>query len=91
MSAADRTLWAGVQERLRGQMTAANYQTWLADTRPLCRQGNTLVVGAPSGFVCEWLQTRFRALVRRALLELAAELADVRFAVAPSEAPPNAP
>jgi hypothetical protein len=81
-SAGDLALWSAVLARLAQQMTPANYQTWLADTRPLGRRGGTLVVGAPSAFVREWLQTRFRALVRRALLEAAPDLRDVTFTVA---------
>ena len=87
----DLALWAAVLARLAAQMTTANYQTWLADTRPLGRRGTTLVVGTPSGFVREWLQTRFRALVRRALQEVAPELGDVVFAVAPDAAAGTAP
>jgi hypothetical protein len=79
-SEADAAIWGTVLARLEQQMTAANYQTWLADTRPLGRRGATLVVGAPSGFVRDWLQTRFRALVRRALQEAAPSLSDVTFA-----------
>jgi hypothetical protein len=84
-SEADAATWAAVLARLEQQMTAANYQTWLADTRPLGRHGATLVVGAPSGFVRDWLQTRFRALVRRALQEIAPSLTDVTFALPPQD------
>jgi hypothetical protein len=87
--AADLALWTAVLARLAQQMTPANYQTWLADTHPLGRRGSTLVVAAPSAFVREWLQTRFRALVRRALLEIAPDLQDVTFTLAagPADAP----
>ena len=71
-------------------MTAANYQTWLADTYPLGRRGKTLVVGAPSGFVRDWLETRFRTLVRRVLREVGADVDDVSFAIAPSNGLPGA-
>jgi hypothetical protein len=80
-------IWAAVLARLAQQMTAANYETWLADTRPLGRRGTTLIVGAPNRFVREWLQTRCRALVRRALQEVAPALTDVTFAVAAPPAP----
>ena len=81
----DVALWTTVLGRLQQQMTAANYRTWLADTRPLGRRGATLVVGAPSSFVREWLQTRFRLLVRRALQDLDAQLTDVVFEVVSRE------
>jgi hypothetical protein len=80
----DGNLWSIALGRLEQQMTLANYQTWLADTYPLGRRGKTLVVGAPSGFVRDWLETRFRTLVRRVLREVGADVDDVSFAVAPS-------
>lgn len=80
----DAAIWAAVLARLAQQMTAANYETWLADTRPLGRRGTTLIVGAPNRFVREWLQTRCRALVRRALQEVAPALTDVTFVASPS-------
>jgi hypothetical protein len=82
-SESDAAIWSAVLARLEQQMTAANYQTWLADTWPLGRRGATLIVGAPSGFVRDWLQTRFRALVRRAVQEAAPAITDVSFAVVP--------
>jgi DnaA N-terminal domain len=86
--APDGALWTTVLARLQQQMTAANYRTWLADTRPLGRRGATLVVGAPSSFVREWLQTRFRLLVRRALQDAAPDLDDVVFEVLAPPPPP---
>ncbi len=85
--APDAAVWTTVLARLQQQMTAANYQTWLAETRPLGRRGSTLVVGAPSGFVREWLQTRFRLLVRRVLQDAAPHLDDVTFEVAGAPRP----
>ncbi len=75
-------LWAAVLAQLRQQMTPANFETWLAETRPLGRRGPVLVVAAPSGFVRDWLQQRLRPLVLRALRDAAPELADVVFTVA---------
>jgi hypothetical protein len=75
-------LWAAVLAQLRQQMTPANFETWLAETRPLGRRGPVLVVAAPSGFVRDWLQQRLRPLVLRALRDQAPELADVVFTVA---------
>ena len=89
--APDGALWTTVLARLQQQMTAANYRTWPADTRPLGRRGATLIVGAPSSFVREWLQTRFRLLVRRALQDAAPDLEDVAFEVAAPPAPPSPP
>jgi hypothetical protein len=78
----DAAVWAAVLARLAGQMSAANFETWLGGTRPVGRRGRTLVVAAPSGFVRDWLEARFRPLVRRALRATAPEFDDVAFILA---------
>jgi hypothetical protein len=78
----DAELWAAVLARLAAQMSAANFETWLAGTRAVGRCGRALLVAAPSGFVRDWLEARFRPLVRRALRAEAAELDDVAFVLA---------
>lgn len=77
----DRGVWENVLRKLQAQMTPANYQTWLSQTQPLGRQGATLVVGTPSAFVQEWLQSRFRLLVRKVLHDESSDLTDVIFKV----------
>jgi hypothetical protein len=78
----DGALWAAVLARLAGQMSAANFDTWLVGTRAVGRRGRALLVAAPSGFVRDWLEARFRPLVRRALRAEAADLDDVAFVLA---------
>jgi hypothetical protein len=72
-------LWGQVLASLETQMTAANYQTWLAETHPVGTDGAVLVVAAPSAYVRDWLQNRFRALVRKHLKEINSNLDDVTF------------
>lgn len=78
----DAALWARVLARLATQMSAANFDTWLAGTQPVGRRGAVLLVAAPSGFVRDWLEARFRPLVRRALRAEAPALEDVAFTLA---------
>ena len=74
-------LWQEVKEKVRGQIAKGNYETWIKDTRGLRFSDNTLVVGAPSGFVQEHierflyshlLKTTIEVLGRRVKLEFQA-------------------
>ena len=49
-------LWQKVKEKVRGQITKGNYETWIKDTRGLRFSDNTLVVGAPSNSVQEHIE-----------------------------------
>jgi hypothetical protein len=77
-------IWAQVLDSLESQMTAANYQTWLADTYPVATTGQTLIIGVKSKYVRDWLQNRFRALIRKALSDQSIGLTDVTFEFMPN-------
>jgi len=78
----DAALWASALATLRDGMTAANFNTWLQDTRPVERRGAVLVVAAPTDFQRQWLQQRLRPLILRTLRVLAPDLDDVEFLTA---------
>ena len=64
------TVWQKTLQRLQDSMTAANYQTWLADTFLVECDGSTAIVVAPSTYVVDWLQQRFTPLIRRELQQV---------------------
>jgi hypothetical protein len=54
--------------RLRGEMDRASFDTWLAPARLMGRDDHgALVFGAANKFVCEWLENRLGALMRKFL------------------------
>jgi hypothetical protein len=59
--------WGETLEQLREQMTAANFQTWLKDTQLVACDGSAATIIAPSGYVTEWLASRFRPLIEKQL------------------------
>jgi chromosomal replication initiator protein len=89
-----RTMWEAALGRLELQVTKPNYDTWLKGTVGIADEGSVFVVGAPSDFATEWLSTRLRPLVTKALACVAGRDLDVRFQVigAPGQpAPPPEP
>jgi hypothetical protein len=61
------TAWQMALERLKEAMSAPNYSTWLAETVLIaCDRSRALIV-APSGYVADWLRSRFTTLICKEL------------------------
>jgi DnaA N-terminal domain/Bacteriophage replication protein O len=81
------TSWEQTLRTLQGQMTAANFNTWLKHTVLVdCQQG-TALIAAPSTFVADWLQARMVPIVKRALVETLGQPVELHFTVAPELTP----
>ena len=74
-------LWETALGRLQLQVTRPNYDTWLKDTVGLRFEESRFVVGAPSDFATEWLNTRLRPLIGKVLTALTGQALDVAFEV----------
>jgi hypothetical protein len=62
-----KTAWEQTLAWLRQAMSGPNFQAWFTQTVLLeCKRGE-LVIGAPSQFHIEWIETRLNPLVRKAL------------------------
>ena len=74
-----KEIWEATKGALQIQVNKANYQTWLKDTIGLSYEGNQFVVGTPSAFAKEWLEKRLYSLVKKTLMSIAGQDADVQF------------
>ena len=74
-------LWSIVLGELQVQVSRANYDTWLRDTKGLALTNNTFVVGAPTTFATEWLSKRLTPLVRKTITRVREQDTDIRFTV----------
>ncbi len=63
-------VWRVVLEELRTMVTAENYNTWLADTRALAREGAMLRIGVPRAFHRDWLENKLNDRVLAVLRRL---------------------
>ncbi len=76
-----RSIWEAALGRLQLQVTKPNYDTWLKDTVGIACDDDVFVVGAPTDFAIEWLNTRLRHLVAKALANVAGMDLEVTFQV----------
>ena len=93
-------IWEGATAELRSSLPEGNFTTWFARARAVGLDGGTFVLGVPSTFVKEWIETRYLAQLNGALSQAAGyplslmvrtdeSLEDT--AEAPSSAPPPPP
>jgi len=61
------TTWQAALGQLQLLVNGANFETFLRDTQGASFDGRTFTISAPNPFIREALQTRFQALLRKAL------------------------
>ena len=64
------TAWQTTLLRLQDAMSGPNYQTWLQDSIMASCDGSQALIVAPSGFVADWLRTKFSPLIRKELQQV---------------------
>ncbi|MDA0815136.1 MAG: chromosomal replication initiator protein DnaA [Chloroflexi bacterium] len=72
-------LWQAALKVLSGQVSRANYDTWLEGTIGIRFEEDILTVGTRSEFVTEWLQKRLRPAILRTLAEIHGGTVEIRF------------
>lgn len=61
-------LWNRVREELKKSVGANNFETWFGQVEALAVEGDRLLLGAPDQYTRDWLEGRFDAFVRVALV-----------------------
>jgi chromosomal replication initiator protein len=62
--------WRAVLDELALVLTVENFNTWLASTRVLTREGDLLRVAVPCQFNKDWLETKLHCRVMNTLQRL---------------------
>ncbi len=63
-------IWRAAQDRLRQKTTNAQFETWLRGTQLVSVKNGVALLGAPTTFAKEQLETRFRPLIEMAIGEV---------------------
>lgn len=80
-----KEIWKAALGKLQIQVSKANYTTWLSNSQGLSYKDNVFVVGVASVFVAEWLSKRLYPLVRKTLVDIVGDDAEVQFVVGNGE------
>ena len=63
-------MWIKALKYLEGELSTANYRTWVEKTVGLAYDGKKFVVGAPNNFVAEYIIQNQMSLMERAISEI---------------------
>ena len=79
-------IWQAARDSLRGQVSAAAFETWLSDTHGLSYSDSELVVSAPNEVAHQWLQGSMLPIMERAVSEVLQRQTRVTIQVTSGEA-----
>jgi chromosomal replication initiator protein len=74
-------IWRGARERLRRELPAKDYETWIAPLHAAAWANRELTLEAPSAFGRDWLRRHFLPTVEAAVTEASGTPATVRLTV----------
>ena len=74
-------IWEAALGELQLQVSKANYDTWLKDSRGIAVVKGVFTVAVPSAFIAEWLKGRLHSTVCRILSCITGQNVDVAFQV----------
>ena len=81
-----KEIWETAKDILQIEVSRVNYNTWLKDTIGLIYYGNQFVVGTPSTFAAEWLESCLYSLIKKTLISITRSYdIEVQFQVHPHQ------
>lgn len=78
--------WNTVKGRLELEMNRHTFRTYVRNTSALAQDGETLVVGVPTSFACDWLNQRLSQDASRLLAAIGASAVSIDFRLLPAVA-----
>lgn len=80
-------IWQATLGELQGQLSRANFETWLRNTQLTQWDGESATIGASNTFAVDQLRNKFAAQIQQALSTIIGHPVAVQFAVVTSEHP----
>jgi hypothetical protein len=75
------SIWTQALAKLRDQISAPAFTTWLKDTKLLAIDGHTAIIGVASQFAVDWLERRLFQAILRSLEQVLDQPVQVEFVV----------
>jgi len=74
--------WQSVLSQLQGQLSEAEFNTWVQDARVIAANGETISIGVQNAYARDWLEDRLADQTDRLLSEILEQPVSARFVVA---------
>jgi chromosomal replication initiator protein len=75
------SIWNAALGELELQMTKATFNTWVKPTVAVSWQEDDFVLGAPNGYIKDWLENRLHTPIQRTLTGILGQPVTVQFVV----------
>jgi chromosomal replication initiator protein len=75
------SIWNAALGELELQMTKATFNTWVKPTVAVSWQEDDFVLGAPNGYIKDWLENRLHTPIQRTLTGILGQPVNVQFVV----------
>ncbi|MFN2129522.1 MAG: chromosomal replication initiator protein DnaA [Anaerolineae bacterium] len=85
------SIWNAALGELELQMTKATFSTWVKPTIAVSWQEDDFVLGAPNGYIKDWLENRLHTPIQRTLAGILGRPVNVQFVVWAEEQEINEP
>ena len=76
-----QAIWQEALALIAGQLNAGTYRIWFESTRGQGFVDDTFVIGVPSDFAKDWIDTRFHALIADAVSTVVGDVVPIRIVV----------
>jgi chromosomal replication initiator protein len=75
-------IWEDVKERIRLDLPKKSFSLWIEPITPLEESGDTLILGCPNKFSCNWVMERYVDLIKEKLGQVSAAPGKVALKIA---------
>ena len=76
-----QNIWTAALGELELQMTKATFSTWVKPTTVISWQDDNFVLGAPNGYIKDWLENRLHTPIQRTLSGILGQAVNVQYVV----------
>lgn len=74
-------IWKAVLGEMELTLPRANFTTWFKNTSIISKDGDSIVVSVPNGFIKEWLENKFNKKILQSVRNLTPEVREIRYTV----------
>lgn len=78
MEAPVQELWDQVLAKIKTKLSKPSFDTWLKSTKATMYDGSTLMINAPNTFSKDWLESRYKSMIKQTVEELFGQTVEVQ-------------
>lgn len=77
----NQQLWQAILGNLELSLSKANFNTWFKNTSIVEKGEDSIIVGVPSIFIRDWISSKYKADLLKALKSIAPEIKEIKYQI----------